>query len=282
MIEKLLYFLKSHPPQNVAIAILFYLLVVLPHEQVGKVIAWIFDGHMTRHDYNLTIAAASVAGLLGYGYLLVKKTRQDSALRDHIALYLLATVVLSVACFKLLIIINIEVVHFVQYAAVAILVFPLVRRYGETVLWCTLLGALDEAWQYFYLAPHRTNYYDFNDVIINLLGSVYGLLLVRAASPAFAAPVRAQFWKSPPLYAALGLIGLVLVAMQLGLMCLYAPAYGRMRLWSLIREPQEGFWTTVHPQVTFHVVQPIEGLVVLGLLLWFYAGLGRPVSTAQT
>jgi VanZ family protein len=282
MLQNLLAFLHKNPRWNLPICIVFYLLVVLPHEQVGKVVAWAFDGHMTRDDYNLTILAASLLGLVLYVFPLVKNTAGQPALRLLIFGYLAATVFFSYLCFKLLIVINIEVVHFVQYGAMAILLFPLVKRYGETVLWCTLLGAADEAWQYFYLAPDRTNYYDFNDVIINLIGSVYGLLLVRAVEPDFARPFRWEFWRSPAVRVLAAVLLFAFTAIQLGWLHVNAPADDPKALWSLIKVPQVGFWTTVHPQVTFHVVQPVEGLVLVGLLLLFYAGLGKKLSASQS
>ncbi|MCB0520269.1 MAG: VanZ family protein [Lewinellaceae bacterium] len=282
MVQKLLSFLHNRPQWNVPIAIVFYLLVVLPHEQVGRVVAWVFDGHMTRDDYNTTILVISLLGLLWYSYVLVKNLWGDRGLKKLVLSYLAATVVFTILSFKLLIVINIEVVHFVQYAAVATLIFPLVKRYGETVLWATLLGAADEAWQYFYLSPERTNYYDFNDVIINLLGSVFGLLLVRSVQPGFALPIRWRFWRSPAFFAVLALAALVAVSMGLGWMHVRAPESGIGARWSLIRVPEVGFWTTIHPQVTFHVVRPVEGLIVIGLLLLFYVGLGRQVNTSQT
>ena len=269
--------MKKYPSRNLLIAGVFYLLVVLPHEQVGHFCAWLFDGHLTRNDYNGLILAISMAGLLLYVYTLVKNTRENSGLRKLIFFYLAVTVVFTILCFKLLIVINIEVVHFVQYGAMAFLLFPLVKRYGETVFWATLMGAADEGWQYIYLAPAKSNYYDFNDVIINLLGAVFGLLLVRSLQPEFALQPRWQIWKSPAFYTSLLLGCVIWLSLRNGWLHVFAPATeGPDRLWSLIRVAQPGFWTTVHPQVTFHVVQPVEGLVITGLLLLLYAGLGWP------
>lgn len=275
-----LNYLNRHPFLNLLLLIVYYPLVVLPHEEVGRFCAWLFDEHMTRDDYNTIILITSLAGLSGYVYFLLKNTRGNSHLRRQIFFYGTVTVLCSILCFKLLIVINIEVVHFVQYGIMAILMFPLVRRYGETVLWVTLAGAFDEAWQYFYLAPVKSNYYDFNDVIINLLGSVYGLLLVRSLQPSFALPRRLHFWRSPVFYVLLTLTGMIALSLWRGWIHLNAPASGDGALWSLIRVPQNGFWTTVHPQVTFHVVQPLEGLAVIGLLWLFYSGLGKHADSA--
>ena len=50
---------------------------------------------------------------------------------------------------------------------------------------------------------------------------------------------------------------------------------GQNPLWALIREPQVGLWTTVHPGFTFHVVQPLEGVLLISILLLYFRGLGK-------
>ncbi|MEZ5312423.1 MAG: hypothetical protein R2862_01615 [Thermoanaerobaculia bacterium] len=44
-----------------------------------------------------------------------------------------------------------EAVHFAQYALLTVLLYPLVRRIGASMLWATLVGLLDEANQYWVL-----------------------------------------------------------------------------------------------------------------------------------
>ena len=75
--------------------------------------------------------------------------------------------------------VNSEAIHFVQYGILALLLIPLVRRCGETIVLVTLLGILDEAYQYWVLHGDWGVYYDFNDVVLNLLGAAMGVLVPR-------------------------------------------------------------------------------------------------------
>lgn len=78
---------------------------------------------------------------------------------------------------------SIEYVHYPQYAGLAILIGMYLdpeRRGGRfiTILfWTFMLSVLDEVNQYLYLCKSYGDYLDFNDFILNLLGSIAGLLI---------------------------------------------------------------------------------------------------------
>ena len=248
--------LKKSKFIHLSIIIVYYLLVVLPHEEVGKFIAKAFSD-MSRDQYNFIILIVTLLGLAVYllpiGWNIIRKRS-----RVKTALYLFANVFLAVLCFKLLFVVNVEAIHFIQYGVLAVLLFPLLNSYWKTAFWCMILGALDEAWQYFYLAPQRTNYYDFNDVIINTIGAGFGLIYIH--SYGLMSQSQNKLFKSKEFYFS--------ILFAIGTLALYAAGY-------LIRKPMTGFWQTVHPHVTYHVVYPVEGLLIVALLILFYCGLDR-------
>lgn len=270
--KKILKYLGAHPLLNVGLALAYFLAVTLPHEQVGLWTVPIRES-LGWDRYNLLLLAMSGVALLVLLIFLGKNLRQNEVNRRKFLTYLVAAVLLTAASFRWLVIINIEAVHFGQYAVMAILLFPLVRRFGETLFWVTLLGTLDEAYQYFVLAPHRTNYFDLNDVILNLLGGVFGLLLVASLGKIFQVE-RKRLWFQSPVFFATILIAVGLSISFANSWLYIQPAEGQGALWALIREPQVGLWTTVHPGFTFHVVQPLEGVIIVVILLMFFSGIG--------
>ena len=81
---------------------------------------------------------------------------------------------------NVIMVVNVEIIHIAQYCVMAILIYPLLRNFNLVMLSATLLGALDEAYQYWYLFPEKSDYFDFNDVIINFLGVLLGLIILRS------------------------------------------------------------------------------------------------------
>lgn len=76
-----------------------------------------------------------------------------------------------------------EYFHYPQYALLTILVAKIIdpdhTRWPVTrlLLITTLLGALDELAQYTWITVSYSNYYDFNDVLVNLLAGTLGVML---------------------------------------------------------------------------------------------------------
>jgi len=76
-----------------------------------------------------------------------------------------------------------ENIHFLQYGIIAwLLAYSIDSSYRQSIvlaliLISTALGILDEFYQYVYLTRDYGNYLDFNDFILNQIGSVCGLTL---------------------------------------------------------------------------------------------------------
>jgi hypothetical protein len=162
-------------------------------------------------------------------------------------------------------------IHFPQYIFLAILIFPLVMRYGETVFWATLLGVIDEAYQYFYLAPQRTAYFDFNDIILNLLGAALGVLLIFGSGITPRACNYAK-WYASPVFRTLAVLMIgITVLFQTPLLNMYLPADGASVGAVLVKTKPTGFWEQVpHLNDKFHIVRPLEGIILVILLLLLY------------
>lgn len=262
-----------HPKKLVNLLLLFiyYLLVVLPHEQVGLLAVKIF-GSFDRSTYDLIVLALTISFLLVAIIFLTKKTFLHPQ-KKIIIFYLVSTVAFAALCINILFVVNIEAVHFFQYAVFALLCYPLTLNYNQTIIISTIAGALDEAYQYFYLAPQRTDYYDFNDVVINLVGVAFGLIIIKIFKPAAKAVSFIQFFKSPAFILSAFITIVTIITISTGFLGINPSNTSANFL--LVKKAFDGFWTTVHPNITYHVMLPLEGLLVIISLWFFYWPLGN-------
>ncbi len=266
---RLFQWLKQHPIWNIVTLIAYYCLVVLPHEFVGVTIAGIFEGKSRAYYNGVILALAStiaIAVLVPFLLRLIKHPRRGLGFA-----YLLSLIGLITLTFNAIIIVNIELIHIIQYGVFAILAYPLMGGYTVTLLFTSLFGAMDEAYQYFYLSPQRTDYYDLNDVIFNTLGGACGLLWlwsyqIKTTYTTLKSIVMS--WQSLTIF---GLILILTILIGLGYLA-YFPTEGIDPLWTLVREVPYGFWKTIDAgTITFHVTLPIEGLCYC-IILWVVYG----------
>jgi len=275
----LVNWLRERPAVNIIVVILFYLLVTLPHEQVGAFIASIFKGQL-RASYDFTILCLASAIFLFYIIPLFRSIFKNED-RNKLLFYFGVTFALTILSINTILILNIELIHFIQYAVMAILFFPLTLRYTDTLFWVTLLGALDEGFQYWFLAPERYDYYDFNDVIINMLGVLFGLLMIRTTEKvhALARNESRSIWKNSVVKGCIGLFVLFVLLWGVNILTIYPDASGNNGPILLVKKIQTSFWTNIHPNITYHVVRPLEGMIVLILLYLFYLPLWKKSPT---
>ena len=121
-----------------------------------------------------------VLGVVGVVAVLARRARGAPARVPTVALWG-ALLAIAVGCHGTLVTIDIEVIHYPQYALVAVLLAAALdadrqRRWLlEVVLISALLSVIDEAWQYFH-SMKPAQYFDFNDLVLNQIGTLAGLL----------------------------------------------------------------------------------------------------------
>lgn len=262
ILEKLISWLESRKTISSFIFLVYFISVVLPHKAFGTFLnSQVFKG-ITRDQYNRYVLILALLPLLIYIFIFLNNSRKV-AHRNKIWMYITFNIVAAILIIRYLFVINIEMIHFPQYAIMAIILFPIIGNYTATLIWATIAGAVDEAYQYFYLAPLDTSYFDFNDVLTNLVGAVFGLLLLSS----YGIKEQTTFSiKKSSIWYGFGFITVVVAVLHLlGILSIYP---NDERSYHIVRQSVEGFWTTTKVGVIYHIVRPLEGLL-LTLLLWF-------------
>lgn len=254
---------------NLLAVIAVYLSIVVFHDEVTRY-AILLRKSVGLTGYNLLILIVTVIASIIILSYLVKKLEKFKSLAG---LYLLVTLILVIAAFKGLMTYNIEAIHFFEYMFLAMILFPLVRSYGAVVVWITLLGIADELYQYIILTPFFL-YLDFNDMILNLLGAGLGMVAILILLKE-EMPIKRRNLKKSPEILAIAFTGIFLLVLYL---------VGEFR-WNPVREGSEvispwltahrkqlpeGFWTEVYKGRIIHIMDHIEGLVVMMVLFVFY------------
>ncbi|MCX6175450.1 MAG: VanZ family protein [Ignavibacteriales bacterium] len=136
-------------------------------------------GRFLPRDYVYEFAAFLVIILVIFVvYRFIKGTRKTATL-----LYWLFVFISIILSYRYLITAPIEIVHYPQYAILSILLalsldpkkdkFFVIR----ILLIVTLLGIIDEAYQYLYLTKKSSDYLDFNDFLLNQIGAAIGIMM---------------------------------------------------------------------------------------------------------
>jgi len=273
---RIVSFLIDRKLLNILVAVVYYIIVVTTHRQVGRFIAQNLDRPLGREAYNLIVLSIGIISLLGLLLLLQKNFRKklSSAEKKKTLGYLIFLIALIVIAINLIMVVNVEIIHIAQYCAMAVLLFPLLKNFNMVLFYTTILGGLDEAYQYWYLFPEKSNYYDFNDVIINFLGVCLGLIILKSQG---LSDVRKspEWYKSSIFWTILVISGTYIVGTATGLISIMPVEEGDPALITLIRKYEPGFWRELPPNVKFHIVRPLEFIILIIILMCSFVKLGK-------
>jgi hypothetical protein len=169
-------------------ALLLWLLQMVGHGHGGKIAAKAFEYFGRERGELYCIIGVIIAFSLGFLWALKRilqlrslagtaKTAQRRvlALWFFRALIWLASAVLVERVFIAL---HSELYHYVQYGFIAFLLFLAIRRSDRVLILGLTLGAVDELHQLLTLYQENPAvYFDWNDVLLNLLGTAGGTLI---------------------------------------------------------------------------------------------------------
>ena len=142
-----------------------------------------------------------------------------------------------------------------------------------------LAGVLDELLQYVW-APEYTKYLDFNDFVLNLLGGLFGILLYLTFVSKEPPNNRHMTKTKITVYVSLGLVlGAVWIGVLRGRIISCDPRESEFNVisemngrkvfvLSFVQYP--AFWTLTDYGRRYHVLSPLEGTALLGILLFGY------------
>lgn len=155
-----------------------------------------------------------------------------------------------------------ELVHFIQYALIGFLLVPLFKNFLTSIYVGIILGFFDEFYQF---AGLSKLYFDYNDVVLNTIGSALGVVSAFAAVPVekrkftnlYAWPM--WIWTASHLLTGLFfLIGVIKFFKEQGFPYWYRTA---------IKDYPDMFWQVPSSIAgPWHLITPYEGvLIAIGL-----------------
>jgi len=146
---------------------------------------------------------------------------------------------------------------------------------------CFLAGSLDEFYQYMILES-TAFYYDFNDVLLDVIGAGIGLLILKiwGAKTTYSKTIwyKSYQWMIP--------ITLSVTLIIMWLLGLFAvnnnfadPAWFTL----FKRPPVEGFWfEPMGAHKRFHILTPIPGIVCIFIVCYIYGNLVKLSPKLET
>lgn len=237
-----------------------------------------------RFNLGVTIASLCILAFITWRAAASFRTSRDRAAK---AAYCAGSLLLLIASYNLLFYTNVEAIHFVQYALLAPPIFALTQRFSETIFFASLIGVIDECYQYFFIYQSRyRTHLDFNDMVLNLLGAATACVLILLLLDPAKLRKPLQRRVRPTGFRGLIRSPMLIATTVIVAACSVLFATGLMRVDAVPGEPQpllllsadganQPFWKQTPWGKRHHDLRPLEGVLLLGGLFLLFAPMDR-------
>ena len=285
--DSFLRILHRTPLINALLLLVYIPLSIFAHDPVQDLFLWLQQTSPSSYRWVINTAAGVTLGVVTIWILahIRRGLRRDVKL----AYWILSLAAVAVSYYYL-VAVGSETIHYLQYALLVVPLYAFTASYRETFLWATLISLIDEGYQYWWLKRDWGIYFDFNDLVLNQVGALLGLVIIF--STVAAAPLVAERLHRPPprtLGAPALLISLALLIAGLamsaaGLIQPYPGARETEPLLLLNRSPPQPdfWWSDEWSEKEFHILSPAEGLVLMLILALVVLPLDRSPPLPQT
>ena len=258
---------------NLLLVFAYFIFIFLMHVPCAKLSVFV-EHHLSLPIYNNVVIIISVTLLVLYLLFVYKQITNHTSSVAHKLFYLLLCLSFIIIHFRIMFEMNIEIIHVFQYSILAFLLFPLTGRFGAAVCFAIPFMLVDEWNQYINLYPGYVQYFEFNDVILDINGCGLAMITLYIAEVTGAQNIK-PLWRRPEFI----LLAADMIATATAVLTCFIALYEADKCantWltlNIIHEPVT-FWRKFpNRDVYYHVMQPLEAIIAIALLAFFYFGL---------
>lgn len=216
--------------------------------------------------YNKVVLVVSICGgiaVFASLFYMLFKTKEDRSIK---LFFLLLTFLFIVLHYTFLFEMNIEVVHVVEFTVLSVLLFPLLGSFGASVAFTLPFIVVNEWYQYVILYPAYIKYYEFNDIVIDLLGCGMAMIFLWIAG-AKSVDNPNVFFKRQDIILLFAINLLTVVMLATCTFAFYPESKCETTFLVLNQLPNPHlFWQTHVYGAVYHVMKPVEGMVAINIV----------------
>jgi hypothetical protein len=155
-LQRFVNWLEGRRIINVVLVFGYFIFIFLMHVPCAKLSVFV-QNKLSLPVYNSVVIAVSSTLLALYLLFMYTQITVHTGNRGHKLIYLLLCLSFIILHFNFMFEMNIEIIHVFQYSILALLLFPLTRRFGAAVCFAIPFMLADEWNQYINLYPGFVN-----------------------------------------------------------------------------------------------------------------------------
>lgn len=167
-------FLHEHKKLTFSLMFLYSFLIIKLHDPLVNASVFVMK-RMSIQGYNIFISILALTSLLSLIAVLIVQLKKHQNLLQLKLILLVSIISILLIHYVYLLEMNIEIIHAFAYGGLVVLFFAFFKRWAAAVIFSIPVMLLDEWNQYINLYPTYVEYWELNDVLLNILGEIFVL-----------------------------------------------------------------------------------------------------------
>ncbi|MBX2903644.1 MAG: hypothetical protein KF872_08815 [Chitinophagales bacterium] len=247
-----------------SLAIVYGLAIVFLHDWFVQLSIKVMN-HFSLLVYNVLVRNFSLAiGALVLGFCSWKVFLNK---RFDLLFFLFILLALLVLHWLFLFEMNIEIIHALEFGLLALLLYGATCNAGAAVILCLPFMLIDEWVQYSLLYGNYNKYYEFNDLVLDILGAGLAILVLKIIEKE-RKTVLLPFWKRNEYRVLFVLLIFFCVLVLSGVLAAHQSQVNTYTIFTLSRiDAPELFWQThAFTGAKYHILAPLPGAFIMFVL----------------
>jgi hypothetical protein len=173
-LSKAIDFLHERKKLTLALMCLYSFLIIKLHDPLVNASVFVMK-RMSIQGYNTFISSLALTALLSLIFILFVQLRKHQNQLQLKLILLVSIISILLLHYIYLLEMNIEIIHAFAYGGLVVLFFAFFKRWAAAVIFSIPVMLIDEWNQYINLYPTYVEYWELNDVLLNILGEIFVL-----------------------------------------------------------------------------------------------------------
>lgn len=265
-ISNVINFLYERKKLTLALMFLYSYLIIRLHNPLVNASVFVMR-RMSIKGYNTFISSLALTALLSLIFILFVQLRKHKNQLQLKLMLLVSIISFLLLHYIYLLEMNIEIIHAFAYGGLVVLFFAFFKRWAAAVIFSIPVMLIDEWNQYINLYPTYVEYWELNDVLLNILGEIFVLCFLFSLN-IFPDKSRLSWFKKPEFLLLGFLVLFFTICTAIGLFATHQVYSTEATIFNMSRLQNHTSSWHIHglTKKIYYILSPKEALFVLTLV----------------
>jgi hypothetical protein len=271
-LNQLLEFLHQRKPLTIFLILVYAAAILISHDFFVQISVKVMLS-MGLENYNRLISGIAGISFLTLFIFIVSEFFKNEGNKISKIVFLSTIIISLIFHYFFLLEMNIEIIHAFAYSPLVFLFFCYFKRFAASIIFAIPIMLIDEYYQYQILYTY-VEYWELNDVLLDILGGLFGLAILHISNIHLKAP-KTPFYFLPEFVFLVATLTLFIILTYTGYFSIHHSLNENHTIFEMsrIENPYQFWHIHTYTKAKYHILSFLEAAIIfstIGFILIFF------------